>query len=276
MIDPLHERLRRATVIELSHVMQAGMPQYGTQSPFQLLLARRHGDTTRSDGTSSASELLSFGGHSGTHIDALGHFSAAGKLHGGHDAFSNQGPNGLKCAGVDELAPQLCRGILLDVARLHATAHLPPAYEVTVNDLVKAQDAANVTIRPGDAVLLHTGWSTHWHDPQTYVSQAEGTPGPGAAAAQWLIDSGANLVGGDTITFEVRGPGHDTFVVHRMLLVEAGIPIVECMNLAELAALGVAEFTLVLLPLRIAGGTASPVRPVALLDGVRDATSKTP
>ena len=51
---------------------------------------------------------------------------------------------------------------------------------------------------------------------------------------------------------------------HVHLLVESGIHIIECLNLDELAAAGVAEFLLVALPLKIRGATGSPVRPVAI------------
>ena len=51
--------------------------------------------------------------------------------------------------------------------------------------------------------------------------------------------------------------------VHVHLLVEHGIHIIECLNLEELARDGVKEFMFVALPLKIRGGTGSPIRPVA-------------
>ncbi|MDR0358197.1 MAG: cyclase family protein, partial [bacterium] len=48
------------------------------------------------------------------------------------------------------------------------------------------------------------------------------------------------------------------------LLVDAGIQIIENLELEELARDGIYEFLFVALPLRLVGGTASPVRPVAL------------
>jgi kynurenine formamidase len=53
--------------------------------------------------------------------------------------------------------------------------------------------------------------------------------------------------------------------VHRILLVESGIHIVEAMNLAPLAKDGVSEFLFVLLPLKVVGATGVPVRPVAVV-----------
>jgi kynurenine formamidase len=51
--------------------------------------------------------------------------------------------------------------------------------------------------------------------------------------------------------------------VHRILLVEAGIHILEHLALETAAAEGLTEFVFVMAPLRIVGGTGSPIRPVA-------------
>ena len=61
-----------------------------------------------------------------------------------------------------------------------------------------------------------------------------------------------------------RAPG--LMEVHVHLIVESGIHIIECLNLEELARDGVKEFTFVALPLKIRGGTGSPIRPLALVD----------
>jgi kynurenine formamidase len=53
--------------------------------------------------------------------------------------------------------------------------------------------------------------------------------------------------------------------VHVHLLVEKGIHIIECLNLEQLAAERVYEFTFVAVPLKIRGGTGSPIRPVAVV-----------
>jgi len=250
--------------------MQAGMPQYSTQAPFELHLARQHGDRVRSDGTSTASDVLSFGGHSGTHIDALGHFSLDGRLHDGSLVADVQRPGGLLRGGIDELGPQFRRALLLDVAAARAVSCLDAGYEVTRADLLAAAERAGVMPARGDAVLVRTGWTKHWPDSVAYAGERDGTPGPGADAVDWLVECGVALVGGDTLTFEVRGPGHELFVGHRKLLVEAGVPIIECLDLEELASLAPAYFTVAVLPLRLTGATASPVRPVALLESAEE------
>jgi kynurenine formamidase len=69
--------------------------------------------------------------------------------------------------------------------------------------------------------------------------------------------------GSDTVAFE-HVPSQ--MEVHVHLLVEHAIHIIECLNLEELARDGVKEFTFVALPLKIRGGTGSPVRPVAIVE----------
>jgi kynurenine formamidase len=265
MSGSLAQLLAAATVYDLSHPFREGMPHYPTQTPFQLKLVRRHGDVTRADGGSTASEVIITGGHVGTHIDALGHFSRDGLLNGGIPAGAAQTGGGLLRLGVDGLAPVLGRGVLLDVAGCKQTACLPAGYEVTAADLAEAAERVPGGVRAGDAVLIRTGWSAHWHDADRFVGGPDGSPGPGPGAAQWLIEQGAAVVGGETLALEVTGGGRTTLPVHGLLLVTAGIPIIECMQLQDLGEAGVTEFALVVTPLRLAGGTASPVRPLALV-----------
>ena len=154
---------------------------------------------------------------------------------------------------------------MLDVAAVHDAAVLPPGYEISVEDLERA--AAGLEFHPGEVILIGTGWSRHWHDAETFIGQRLGTPGPGEAAAHWLAERRPVAVGGETIAFEhlPAGRGHATLPVHRILLVESGINIVETMRLASLCGSGVREFVLVLNPLPIVGATGAPVRPLAVL-----------
>jgi kynurenine formamidase len=253
-------------VIDLAHELFVGVPASPNHPPFQLALGRRHGDVVRPDGGSAANEINDTGGHVGTHIDALGHISQDGKVFGGHDAEAIQGNAGLVRLGIDEFEPMVGRGVLLDVAAVHGTDVLEAGYEVTAEDLVRAEESAGVQVRAGDAVLIRTGWSAHWPEP-VFSGRPAGAPGPGVDAARWLSSKSVRVVGGETIAFEVirPGAGHATLPVHRVLLVESGVHIIEVMDLRGLAAAGAHEFGFVLAPLKIRGATGSPVRPLALL-----------
>jgi kynurenine formamidase len=122
-------------------------------------------------------------------------------------------------------------------------------------------------VRAGDVVLLRTGWGQHWHDQHRFTTAGKGVhvagPGPEEPAARWLSARGIFAAGSDTLAFE-RVPS-STMPVHIHLLVESGIHIIENLNLEELARDRVTEFLLFAAPLKIRGGTGSPLRPVALV-----------
>ncbi|MGI5270062.1 cyclase family protein [Nonomuraea sp. CA-218870] len=267
MRTPLWERLDGARIVDLAQPMRTGMPQSPSHPRFRMVIERRHGDMVREDGGSAANEVILTGGHVGTHVDALGHVSQDGYLHGGVEAAGVQSHQGLSELGIDAFPPYVGRGVLLDVAALHGVDVLPPGYEVTPADLENARDRAGVPIRPGDAVLIGTGWSHEWDRPGRFIGEEGGVPGPGPDAARWLVEQGARVVGGETVAFEQiqAGRGHGVLPVHRILLVESGVNIVETMRLTELRELGVPEFLLVLNPLPVVGATGAPVRPLAVL-----------
>ena len=178
-------------------------------------------------------------------------------LHGGHAVEDLQSyGGGLKKFSVDTVAPILRRGVLLDIA---GAAPLAEDCEIAPLQL----EAARTTeIRPGDVVLLRTGWARYFEDARKFVNETR-LPGPGLAAARWLSARGIFAAGSDTVAFE-KSPVAE-MPVHVHLLVESGIHIIECLNLEELAADGVTEFLFVGVPMKIRGATGAPVRPLAVV-----------
>jgi kynurenine formamidase len=253
-------------VYDLAQPLSARTPHSPNHPPFRMALMRRHGDMVREDGSSAANELIVTSGHTGTHVDALAHVSYQGELHGGVPAEETQRGGRFSKLGIDEMEPMFCRGVLLDVAALHATDALPGGYGITEEDLAGAARMAGVEVRPGDAALVRSGWARHFDDPETFLGHETGVPGPTEEAARWLAEKGVQATGGETIAYEQVKPevGHALLPVHRLLLVEYGVHIIEVMNLSELAASGTNEFLFVLAPLKITGGTGSPVRPLAV------------
>jgi kynurenine formamidase len=266
-LQTVRAALAGAKVVDLAHPYRVGMPQSPNHPPFRLALERRHGDVVRADGGSAANEIIVLGGHVGTHVDALAHVSQDGTVHGGELATSLQSHQGFRRLGIEEFQPYVGAAVLLDVAAVRGVASLDPGTEVTVADLEQAREHAAVPIEPGEVILIGTGWSRHWDDVALFTGQRDGAPGPGEAAARWLAGHRPRAVGAETIAFEhiAAGAGHARLPVHRILLVESGINIVETMNLAPLLDLGVSELGLVLNPLNILGATGGPVRPLAVL-----------
>ncbi len=248
----LLDLLRQARVLDLGQPFVAGMPRYPTHPPFVFGRTKRHGDSVRPGGVSSAGDAFSLGGHTGTHIDALCHYSVGGRLHGGLEAEPLQ-------LTVDTLLPIIRRGVLLDVAAAQGVEALPDDFEIEPAHLEAAQ---KVAVEAGDVVLLRTGWGRFWAEPERYVNGVRG-PGPAEAGARWLSERHVYAAGSDTLAFE-KVPS-ETMPAHRHLLVESGIYILENLNLEELAQSASGAFVLVALPLKIRGGTGSPLRPVALV-----------
>ncbi len=258
----LLDLLARAKPYDLAQPYFIGMPHHPVHPPYLFSLVKKHGDYVTEAGASSASEALGLGGHVGTHIDALCHFSCGGQLHDGTAVASVQSyESGLERLSVDTIAPIFRRGILLDVASHEHTDALPVDFTVTPEHLDSIAKAEGVEIRAGDVVLVRTGWARFWEDAAKYIRQVKG-PGPGAPGARWMSERGIFAAGSDTVCFE-RVPD-PAMPVHVHLLVEKGIHIIECLNLEQLAADRVYEFTFMAAPLKIRGGTGSPIRPIAL------------
>ncbi|MBA0050203.1 cyclase family protein [Streptomyces sp. AJS327] len=247
------------------------MPQSPNHPAYWHTLPRRHGDRVRADGGSAANDMLVMGTHVGTHIDAFAHVSHEGRLHGGADALA-AGVGGVYPEhGAHTIAPMVRRGVLLDVPAALGAEVCAPGYEITPADLEAAERRQDTPVQPGDVTLIRSGWGRRFDDPDraAFIGHDTGVPGVGEAGAQWLADRGVHAAGADSIAFEhlAPGAGHSSLPAHRVLLVEAGVYIIETLDLEEVAEHGVHEFTFVLSPLPLFGATGSPVRPLAVVAG---------
>lgn len=260
------DAIATARAYDLAQPYFIGMPHYPAHPPFLFSLTKKHGDLISQGEVSSAADAITFGGHVGTHIDALCHFSCNGRLHGGLEAQGRQTyAGGLQHLSVDTIAPILRRGVLLDVAGYLGGEPLPVDFEISAGHLAAVQEQQGVAIQPGDVVLLRTGWARFFDDPRKFITGGKGSqpagPGPGLGAAQWLSERRISCAGSDTVAFEKVPSG---MPVHVHLLVEHGIHIMEMLNLEELAADRIYEFLFIAAPLKIRGGTGSPIRPLAI------------
>lgn len=270
MTDRLLELVRGGgfQVFDLGRPMFAGMPQSPNHPQYGHTLPRRHGDSSRADGSSAANDLLVTGTHVGTHIDSLAHVSFQGCLHGGADAAAEQAGGRFMNHGVHTIAPIISRGVLLDVPAALGMDACPAGYEITVSDLEKTVAHHGVRPEPGDVVLVRSGWGRRFTEgTEAYVGRDSGVPGVSEAGAGWLAAAGVLAAGADTIAFERLPPGggHALLPAHRLLLVEKGIYIIEALDLDGLGAAGAHEFTFVAIPLNLVGATGSPIRPLALV-----------
>jgi kynurenine formamidase len=266
-MNELLRLMERSRVYDLAQPLEAATPISPNHPPFRMALMRRHGDSMRADGGSGANELITMGGHTGTHVDALCHVSLDMKLYGGIDAAEASRGGRFSSLGIETLAPLVCRGVLLDMPAALGVEGLKAAHRVTAAEMESCCRFEGIDVVAGDAVLVRTGWPHgRYSDNAAYAGWQTGVPGPDESAARWLIDRRVRIAGADTIAFEWLSPGagHSSLPVHNLLLVEAGINIIEVMALDELARDRVYEFLFVMAPLKLVGATGSPVRPLAI------------
>ncbi len=265
----LLQKIAGRRVYDLEQPRIAGMPVHPAHRPgylYQLHRRHRDGYDPRHGGPrSGASGVLVMKEHSGTHIDALSHQAADLRLFGGVEVTPQvETPRGFTVHGIETMEPIVTRGILLDVCAVTGQDPLPPHYRIPGADLDVAARRAGVSIKPGDALLVRTGYGKLWNDEQGYLDAA----GVGRDGSEWAADHKVRCVGCDNMTWdetEERDPATGaTLFAHLHLIAQCGIPIIENLMLEALSRDSCAEFLFICVPLKLVGATGSPVRPIAV------------
>jgi kynurenine formamidase len=214
-------------------------------------------------------ELISYSGdaitmytHCGTHFDSLNHFGYRNLIWNGYDADECLGSRHWSVCGTDKQPPIIARGVLLDVAALHGVDVLPPSYGIGEQDLRGAAQHEGVELRPGDAVMIRTGQMSVWPD----ANFGENEPGLTREGAEFLARAGAIVVGADNLAVEqIPSTEEGNWLpVHTYLLAEAGVPLLEVVDLQRLSAENLYEFCFIGACLRLRGATGAPLRPLAM------------
>jgi kynurenine formamidase len=249
-------------VYDLGRELSEETPHHPNHVPLMHRLTKVHGDVVDAHGISASNDMVTMGTHIGTHIDGLGHIACGGVLAHGLRAedVSTRLAGYSAPIGIDTLEPIVIPGVVADVPRLLGVDELAPDHLVTARELEDALRAQRAPIPDSGALYIRTGWGRDW----PHVAPAHhASPGPGEEAVLWAWERGARLFGSDTLSFE-RLP-NEGLPVHRALLVDRGAHIIEALDLEALCADAAWEFVTVVAPLRLRGGTASPVRPLALV-----------
>jgi kynurenine formamidase len=255
--------VKEGKIYELGRVLEPAMPTFGTRR-FGLHTARSSGPTGTNQLRGNEELVVTELGQVGTQFDALPHIAIGDLLYNCVKTDEVATRSGFTKLGVEQVGGIVTRGVLLDVAAVKGVEMLEGGYEITVADLEEAVKRQGVTLGAGDAVLIHTGWGKLWmKDNAKYNS---GQPGIGVAAGEWLAKANPILVGADNWGIEVRPPPDKdlAFPVHQLLVTTYGIFLLENLDLDTLARDKVGEFALVVLPLKIKGGTGSTVAPIAM------------
>jgi kynurenine formamidase len=270
----LLDKLDGTHVFDLSVDFFVGMPSW-TQSgdlAFQIWLSHTPNGSILDDPAGigpEQNELISYSGdsiamytHTGTHVDTLNHYGYHHRIWNGFTEQEHMGRYWYK-AGADKHPPVIGRGVMIDVAGMQGVTLLPDSYGIGEKDLQDALRRQGTELRVGDVVLIRTGRMTVWPDPEKYMFLE---PGLNREGAEFLAKAGAALIGADNLGIEQIPsiPANEWPPVHTYLLAEAGIPMVEVLDLEALAAEKIYEFAFVGACLKLRGATGSPIRPLAI------------
>jgi len=143
---------------------------------------------------------------------------------------------------VDQLSNSLItRGVLVDmVAHKGRTAegHLAPGYAITPDDLNACLRAEGASVRSGDALLVHTGWTAHWYaHPGDRASYFTAQPGMSIKTLEWLDDHQVACIAVDNTGVEVKPSEVDgeELPFHLVAIRDLGLTIGEVFDFAALA-----------------------------------------
>jgi kynurenine formamidase len=227
-------------IIDLSQDIYTGMPVFSGLPEVKISVHASHEEwdgITDSDILSPAVHRLELGEHTGTHVDAINHMARQ---------YRGQ--------SIDTMPLTMfyTEGICLDLAHKGLRELIEP------DDLKEALSKSGLEIKTGDTVLIYTD----------HYRRAFGTkdwdhgPGLSAAAARWLGQQKISAFGVEMMSPGVRHISNKE--VHQ-ICGELGFTHYENMiNLHQLIGRG--RFRFIGLPLRIRGGTGSPVRAVAVFE----------
>jgi len=202
-------------------------------------------------------------GQIGTQIDAFSHQMWGGSFYNCFTLDDIATRKGFRKLGIENVGMLMSRGVLIDVAGLKGVDMLEPGYVITDQDLQQALAKENMTLQPGDIVVINTGWGNLLgRDNARYE---KGSPGIGIAAGMWLVTQDPMMIAADNCCVEVRPsvPG-TSLPIHSMMLIQHGIYLLENLRLEKLAAAATYEFAFILQPLKLKGATGSNVAPVAV------------
>ena len=178
-------------------------------------------------------------------------------------------PSGSKKLGIHNAYEGVfTRGVLIDIPWLRGVDYLEPGTAITVADLKAWEKKTGVKVGSGDVLLIRTGrWECVRQNGQwNFLAKAAGSH---ASIAKWLKARDVAVIGSDGVS-DVMPSGVEGLAnpLHELVLVGLGMPILDNLDLDAVAAAAKErnrwEFLFVGAPLRVPGGTGSPLNPLAI------------
>jgi kynurenine formamidase len=211
---------------------------------------------------------VDYHGFAHSHMDGLPHFLHKGKMYNGVDAGVLQ-PGGAARLGIHNAHDGVfSRGVLVDVPWLLGVDYLEPGFAITAELLETWEQRTGIRVGSGDVLLVRTGrWERVRQKGQwNFLEQAAGMH---ASVAKWLKTRDVALIGCDGVS-DVMPSGVEGRLnpLHELVLVGLGMSILDNLDLDGVARAAAErqrwEFLYVGAPLRVVGGTGSPLNPIAV------------
>jgi len=228
---------------------------------------------TISGGLEYADDLLFLACHGTTHCDGLGHTWFDGQAWNGFAAEGSKG--GLDKASVLPIAERgvVGRAVLLDIARYRGLPYLPMHTQVSLADLLGAAAAQSTKIAKRDIIVIRTGIFREFYEKGPAAFYADFDE-PGLTYEKELVDwfhdmeipvNATDILAGEQLSSVTA---EAVFPIHAALSRNLGVVFIEAHWLEkwaeDCAADGKFDALYVASPLKIRGGTASPLNPVVI------------
>jgi kynurenine formamidase len=218
-----------------------------------------------------AMDYVAFDYHSDSysHIDALCHVAFDGCLYNGHSTAEITS-GGAAVHGIEALKDGLVgRGVLLDIPRLRGASWLEPGEHLFREDLEAAEQAQGVTVGEGDILLVRTGHASRLAELGPWDTTAA-RAGLHPTAMPFLAERRIAMLGSDGNSDAAPSMTEGVaFPIHVLAINAMGVRLLDYLQLEDLRqaceAAGRWEFLFMAAPLRIVGGTGSPLNPIAVL-----------
>jgi kynurenine formamidase len=254
-IAALVESLTGGTVevVDLTQPLSENTPVIKIPEQFEQTPGLKVHEISRYDerGPAWAWNWLEIGEHVGTHLDAPIHWVT--------------GKDGLDVSQIP-LRHLVAPAVVIDKS---AESAEDPDYVLTVEE-VRAFESEHGPLPEGGWLLLRTGWDARAHDEELFLNAGSGkpqSPGLDTECARWLAEESPLLgVGVETVGIDAGAAAEfdPAFPAHYYLLGAGKYGLTQLANLEVLPPTGA---LLVVAPLKLAGGTGSPVRAFVLVPG---------
>lgn len=255
--------VKDGTVISLAHDLIT--EKYDDSSPFEHEIY--FNEVNNAVGGAGDVYGIKYHGFAHTHMDALNHIFWKGKYYNGFSADDVEVGKG-KATIQTVRNGIVTRAVLMDLPELFGTRFLKGNQAIYPQHLELWEKQAGVQVGKGDAILINTGrWTRREIEGPWQIMK--NSAGLHASCLTWLHKRDVAVVGSD-LALDVMPSGSDKYVlpVHLGVVVQMGSCILDCLDFREVAQecrrRKQWQFQLMVAPMRVKGGTGSPVNPLAM------------